>query len=74
MKHPYHDYSTEDALNLARNCIHGPIPKKDDPTPTVDEAIAVLQERRRTCGFIWITGRVAVEVLRATRGEKDPFY
>ena len=70
MKHPYHNYTTEDALSLARDIKHGPLPKPDDPTPTVDEAIELIRSHPNMKAFNWITGQVAIEVLRATRGEK----
>ncbi len=67
MKHAYKDYTTEQALELARQCKFGPLAKDADPTPTVDEAIEIIKGDR-ACN--WITGQTAVEVLRATRGEK----
>ena len=74
MNHPYDEkVTTETALRLARSTKYGPLPKPSDPTPTVDEAIELLEKERRTCGFNWITGTMAIEVLRATRGEEVAF-
>ena len=73
MRHPYYDYTTEDALGLARGIIHGPLPKDDDPFPSIDEAIAAIEGCRKRTDFNWITGRVALEVLRASKGEKVDF-
>ena len=73
VRHPYHDYTTNDALSLARGIIHGPLPKKDDPVPSIDEAIAAIVECQKRTDFNWITGRVALEVLRASKGEKVRF-
>ena len=54
-----------DALNLARNLKYGPLPKPDDPLPTVEEAIQLIQRERRDCGFNWLTGEAAEQALRA---------
>jgi hypothetical protein len=71
MKHPYHeDVTTESALSIARILKYGPCPKPYDPTPTVDDAIELIHQERKTCGFNWITGTVSEEVLRLTRGEE----
>ena len=40
-----------DALSLARNLKHGPLPKPGDPVPSVREALRLVHEERRTCGF-----------------------
>lgn len=56
--------TVEKALSLARNLMYGPIPKPDDPTPTVEEAIEVIHEALRTCGHTWLTGESAESVLR----------
>ena len=70
MKHPCRNYTTEQALALARQCKYGPLPKKNDPTPTVDEAMEIIRgdPTMRSCN--WLTGQVAIEVLRLSRGEK----
>jgi len=51
MKHPSYNTTTESALNIARNLKYGPIPKPEDPVPSIDEAIEIIEEERRTCGF-----------------------
>ena len=48
--------TVNDALSMARNLRYGPLPKPDDPAPTVEEAIELIHEERRTCGFNWLTG------------------
>ena len=73
MKHKDAEYGTmtvEKALNLARDLMYGPLPKPNDPTPSVDEAIEIIREERRTCGFNWLTGEAALNVLceRQKRG------
>ena len=70
LKHPYRDYTTEDALSLARGIKHGPLPKPADPTPSVDEAIEIIKGHPNMKAFNWITGQTAIQVLRATRGEE----
>jgi hypothetical protein len=70
VKHPYHDYATEDALSLARDLKYGPLPKPTDPMPTIDEAIGIIKGDPRMKACNWITGQVAIEVLRLSRGEK----
>ena len=59
----------DEALNLARNLKFGPLPNPNDPLPTLDEAIALIREERRTCGFNWMTGEAAVDVLKAHKRE-----
>ncbi len=70
MRHPFRDYTTEEALDLARSCKYGPLPRPTDPMPSVDEAIEIIGNcpTMRACN--WITGQTAIQVLRATRGEK----
>ena len=70
MKHPFTNYTTEDALALARQCKFGPLPKKKDPTPTVDEAIAIIEHAPAMRAHNWLTGKIALDVLRLTRGDK----
>lgn len=70
MRHPFRDYSTEQALSLARDCKHGPLPRPTDPTPSVDEAIEIIRNDPTMRACNWITGQTAVQVLRATRGEE----
>lgn len=72
MKHPYSDYTTEQALNLARLMQHGPgVIIELIPLPSVSEAIKILREAQATANFNWITGRHAIEVLQM---ELDPKY
>ena len=52
-----------EALSLARNMKFGPLPKPQDPFPDIKEAIDIIREERRTCGFNWLTGQAAEEVL-----------
>ncbi len=58
-------YTLQQALNLARNLKHGPLPNPDDPMPSPEEALSMIEEERRTCGFNWITGETASGVIRA---------
>jgi hypothetical protein len=66
MSKPVHGgaYTVEDALALARDLKYGPLPAPSDPTPAIDEAIAIIQEAGRTCGHTWLTGDAAVRVLQ----------
>jgi hypothetical protein len=73
MKNKTAEYGTmtvEKALSLARDLMYGPLPNPNDPTPSVEEAIGIIREERRTCGFNWITGEAAEKVLceRQKRG------
>lgn len=56
-------YTVHAALNLARNLKYGPLPAANDPWPTPEDAISIVREARRTCGFNWITGEVTEAVL-----------
>ncbi len=53
------------ALELARGIIHGPLPGKDAPQPSLQDALDAIQQARKTCGFNWLTGESAAEVLKA---------
>ena len=59
--------TVQDALSLARNLKYGPLPKASDPFPTVDEAIELIHAERGECGFNWLTGEAAEQVLRAAK-------
>lgn len=56
--------NTTEALNLARNLKFGPLPAPNDPLPSLDEAIELIREERRTCGFNWLTGEAAEQALQ----------
>jgi len=58
-------YTVGSALELARALKHGPLPAPTDPTPRPQEAVEIISQERRTCGFNWITGEVAEAVVRA---------
>lgn len=73
IKHPYYEYNSDHALKLARSIKYGPIPKEEDPTPSAKDALSLIENSRKDCGFNWITGRVASEVLRAELGHENPF-
>lgn len=67
----------DDALQIARGLKHGPLPKPTDPVPAAEEALSLIREERRTCGFNWLTGAAAEVALRnALRGSggKDTFF
>ena len=74
MQHPFYNYTTEDALRLARIHLHPLGTSKDElPLPSIPEALRVLEDVQRRQGFNWITGRVAIELLRAESGENVTF-
>jgi hypothetical protein len=59
-------YSVEDACKLARLIQYAPGRVADDtPIPSPDEAITIIREARKSCGFNWITADTAIEVLDA---------
>jgi hypothetical protein len=64
-------YTLEQALRLARNLKHGPLPAPGDPTPPPREALSIIEEERRACRFNWITGETAAGVIRAHLAAKD---
>lgn len=70
MKHPYYNYTLDEALSLARSLKYGPFTKPSDPTPEVPEAIEIIRKALKASTFNWITGRVALEVLRSANGEE----
>jgi hypothetical protein len=59
--------TVKEALNLARSLKYGPLPKPDDPLPNVDEAIELIHQERRECGFNWLTGEAAEQTLRESK-------
>ena len=61
--------TVDDALILARNLKFGPLPRPTDPYPSLDEAIELIREERRGCGFNWLTGEAAEGVLREAKRE-----
>ena len=63
MKHPHSDYTAKQALELARQCKYGPLPKPTDLTLTLDEAIKIIRNDPTMRACNWITGRDAIEVL-----------
>ena len=62
--------TVNEALAIARNLKHGPLPKPDDPLPSVAESIELIHEERQTCGFNWLTGEAAEEMLRRAGKER----
>jgi hypothetical protein len=53
----------KDALNLARNIKYGPLPKKDDPCPSINEAIRLIENYWMRKEFNWLTGTEALKIL-----------
>jgi hypothetical protein len=68
IKHPYADYSLTDALHLASG--HQSLCLKPAPT-TLEEAREVVKEMEVRCGFNWITGKTALDVLDAAIDGRD---
>jgi len=73
-------YTFAEAMGLARDLKHGPLPARTDPMPSPEEAIELIEGRRRTCGFNWITGEVAENVItayaagaKAIKGTVNPY-
>ncbi len=54
----------EQALDIARDLKYGPLPRPEDPHPDIPEAVELIAQARHTCGFNWITGEMAEQVLR----------
>ncbi|WP_145915451.1 hypothetical protein [Geobacter anodireducens] len=73
IKHPYYDYTLADALKLAKGIKYGVLTKPSDPEPDIPEAIDLVKKTFRLSTFNWITGRVALELLRAANGEDVKF-
>ena len=72
IKHPYHDYCLTQAMELAAQIKAGP-GVKPGAGLSVAEALKIVSEERRGMPHVWITGRVAEEVLRAANGETGCF-
>jgi len=56
--------NTKDAIQLAHHLKYGPFPCHTDLMPDTDEAITLIREERRTCGFNWLTGAEAERILQ----------
>jgi len=41
---------------------------RGDPRPTVEEALERIEHQLATCGFNWLTGQAARDVLRQAAG------
>jgi len=65
-------YTLENALSLARNLIYGPLPKPDDPTPTIAEALKAVEAALLTHKFNWLTGQAARDALRGATEQGTP--
>ena len=55
------------ALNIARALKFGPLPKPGDPMPSIEEAIGLIHEERKICGFTWLTGEAAEKALQSEK-------
>ena len=64
----------DNALNIARSLKYGPLPGPQDHAPSVEEAIELIHEERRTCGFNWLTGAAAEEALREAHEASHAVY
>jgi len=53
----------KDALGLARNIKYGPLPKKNDPYPLINEAINLIENYWMRKEFTWLTGTEALKIL-----------
>lgn len=83
MKHPYYDYTLDDALSLAtmlkKDMLTKQLKMKEARamapfTPdTIGEAIKTMSDEVDNCTFNWITGCVALQLLRAANGEQVTF-
>lgn len=83
MKHPYYDYTLDDALSLAtilkKDMLFKKLKTAEARTlapftiDNIDEAIRTMKDEVGYCTFNWITGRVALQVLRAANGEEVEF-
>lgn len=73
VKHPFYNYTLDEARRLGAGlCSRVPL----DPHPPAvsdEKALAAVMEEARTCGFNWITGRVAWQLLRAEVTGKPEF-
>jgi hypothetical protein len=83
MKHPYYDYSLDDALTLATQLKKDRLLKGMKMTEartmapytieTLPEAIQVMKDEVKAATFNWITGRAALQLLRVANGEQVAF-
>jgi hypothetical protein len=70
IKHPFRDYDTTEALSLATNLKYGILHRGLKETPGLDEAISLFENCATMKSCNWITGQIAVQVLKAAKGEE----
>jgi hypothetical protein len=78
--HPFYDYSLADALQLATNSKRDQLLRGDKLSEaaaltlcTAEEALEIIKFEVKNCGFNWITGQVALDLLREANGEAVEF-
>jgi hypothetical protein len=57
--------TVNEALELVRRLKYGPLPRPSLPTPSLEEAVRLIRQSRRDCGFNWLTGIEAEKVICA---------
>lgn len=73
IKHPYYSMTLPSARSLGASlCSRVPCDPHPPAVPDRD-ALAAIERERRECGFNWITGRVAAELLLTQITGRDHF-
>ena len=59
-------------INEAIDISWGADQYRGDPRPTVEEALERIEYQLATCGFNWLTGQAARDVLRSAVATAKP--
>lgn len=70
VKHPFRDYDTAEALSWVTGLKYGIFHIGDKVAPTVDEAIKYLENAPTMKSCNWVQGKIALQVLKAAKGEE----
>ena len=70
VKHPFRDYDTTEALSWVTGLKCGIFHVGDRITPSLDEAIKYLEDAPTMKSCNWVQGKIALQVLKAAKGEE----
>lgn len=68
IKHPYKEYRLSDAVQMAVGLASI---RRREPVTSLQLAREVVQDELSVCGFSWITGYVAMDILDAAIDGRD---
>lgn len=60
----------QDAMDIATNLKYGPMGNVNKPSPTYEEAYALIEAEWKDCWFNWITGQEALKLIGQALSQK----